>query len=146
MRLAVLTHEQTGEQVLIRFDAIGDPHENGAAFVSGNRGDPPLAGLRGGNRALDVRNACVRNGIDELSGGGISNLGDAAVGRRRPPSVYQHLHGRDLHEQEFRTSSSKTQGSQTARLGFGDTSIGRRIFHTPQRFVLQRLGYARGKT
>ena len=58
-----------------------------------NGGHTHLPCLCGGNRTLDVGKAGARHSVNDLTRSGVSNFVDSAVGRGRPPAVYQHLHG-----------------------------------------------------
>jgi len=88
MGLAVFADEHAGEFVLLRFDAAGDPQKDGATLVGRNRSHARLARLRGCNRALNVGGRRARRRADDLSGCGISNLINSAIGRSRPCAIY----------------------------------------------------------
>ena len=88
MGLAVFADEHAGEFVLLRFNAVGDPQKDGATLMGRNSSHARLACLRGGNRALHVGGRRARHRADDLSGSGISNLINSAIGRSRPCAIY----------------------------------------------------------
>ena len=61
--------------------------------MRGNGGDPFLALLRRGDRALDVLGAAARRVIQSRSVGWIDDLVDCATRRADPIAVDQHFHG-----------------------------------------------------